>query len=440
MELSVQAYGAIAVFLVAYAFIATEKVDRAIASGLGAAAVILLGFVPYDRALAYIDLNVLFLLMGMMMIVGLLGTTGLFEWAAMKVARGVRGNGPLVLAIFVVGTAVISALLDNVTTIILVAPVTLLVCKDLGLPAVPFLILEAVFSNIGGTATLIGDPPNVLIGSKGGLSFNEFIIHLGPIVAVIMVVSLLAMHLVYRRQFAIAPEFRDRVSHAHPQIADRRNAFRCLAVLGVVLAGFFLGHVVHLGVGVVALAGGLLMTLVCRARLTQVLARVDWTTILFFIGLFMLVGALQEQGVFLWLGRQIMSLTGGNLLLTVVAILWVSAIASAIVDNIPLVFAMIPLILSIIPTFAAQAGLAADSEATRETITLPLFWALALGACLGGNGSLIGASANVVVSQIARKHGHHLTFWHFTRLGAPLMLLSLVLSTVYLYLRYFVWP
>jgi Na+/H+ antiporter NhaD/arsenite permease-like protein len=430
----------VVVFGIVYLLIAFEKVDKTIAAGLGAAAVIMLRSISYERALSYVDLNVIFLLVGMMMLVGVLAQTGLFEWMAISVAQKARGNGVAILIFLLVVTAVVSALLDNVTTVILIAPITILVCQVLELPAVPFLILEAIFSNIGGTSTLVGDPPNIMIASRTGLGFDEFIAHLGPAVLVIAVVMIAAVLATHRGQLRVRENIRSRVDRADPKaaITDSRNLRRGLVVFGFVIFGFFAGRPLGVQPGIVALAGGMASALVCRSDLKQIIGKVEWNTLMFFIGLFMLVGSMQENGVFMWLGRSVVSLTGGNLLLTALVVLWVSAIASAIVDNIPFVMAMIPLIQSIVPAFAEQLGISGSAAAVHQQVEYPLFWALSLGACLGGNGTLIGASANVVISQIGRRNGYDMSFSRFTRLGFPLMLLSVAICTVYIWVRYFV--
>jgi len=427
-------------FAVVYALIASEKVDKTIAACLGAGVVIVFRGIPYHEALTHIDLNVVFLLVGMMMIVGVLAQTGFFEWMAVLVARKTRGNGAAVLILFLILTAVISAFLDNVTTVVLIAPITILVCQVLELPGIPFLVLEAVFSNIGGTATLIGDPPNIMISSGTGLSFNEFITHLTPVVLLIMGASVAVVLVVYRKQLVVHESLRRRIEKAEPAaaITDRTRMRRGLFVFGLVLLGFFFGRVGGVEPGIVALAGGMLTALVCRSDIRQLMVKVEWNTILFLIGLFMLVGAMQERGVFLWLGREIVILTNGNLLATTLVILWGSAIACSVVNAIPLTMAMIPLIQSIQPLFAAQLGITGDAAAIHMHVTYPLFWALSLGACLGGNGTLVGAAANVVIAQIGRRNGYDITFAKFARVGFPLMLISIVISTVYLWLRYFV--
>lgn len=431
--------GLLIIFGVTYALIASEKVDKAIAAFLGAALVIGLHYIPYKDALNHVDLNVIFLIMGMMIIVNIFSRTGLFEWVAMTISKKSRGNGLLIVLQLLVITAVFSSLLDNVTTVILIAPMTILITQILEIPTVPVLILEAIFSNIGGTATLVGDPPNIIIGSSANLSFNDFLLNLGPVVLIILVLSLIVVVFTLRKTTSVQQSARNRILKSHPDLAiiDRKKMNISLSIFALVLIGFFFGRMLEIEPGIVALAGGMLMALVCRIEIGSLLGKVEWATIIFFIGLFMLIGALQENGVFTILSEQIIHYTRGHLLLTVISVLWVSAIISAIVDNIPLVIAMVPLINSIIPEFASQMGLQNDPVAIQTLIKEPLFWSLALGACLGGNGTLVGASANVVISQIAKKNNYPLTFWQFTQIGIPMMILSLLISTVYIYWRYF---
>ncbi len=435
----------ILIFAVTYVFIATEKIDKCAAAILGSSVVIILGLAPYTMhldpetghevpgLLNMIDLNVIFLLTGMMVIVNILSKTGLFEWIAIVLAQKAKGRGMVILINFLVATAFLSAMLDNVTTIILIAPITILVTQILEVPTVPVLILEAVFSNLGGTATLVGDPPNIVIGSKAGLSFMDFITNLTPPVLIILAIALVIIIPLFKKRMHVPELIRERVMKAHPEkaIIDPKVLRRALPVFCLVIIGFFVGHMFHVEPGIIALGGALLMAVVCGIDVHQVLEHVEWGTIFFFIGLFMLIGALEHNGVFELLGATVIELTHGNLLLTTMAVLWFCAIFSAIVDNIPLVIAMMPLLQIIIPDYVASTGL------SQEQVSHPLYWALALGACLGGNGSLIGASANVVVSQIAHKNRYKLSFMDFTKYGLPMMLLSLVISTVYLYLRYF---
>ena len=428
----------IVIFLVAYALIVSEKMDKTIPSMLGAAAMVFFGVAEFSDLLAKIDLNVLGLLIGMMVIVNILSTTGAFEWVAVKIARQTRGNGVLVMIEFMIATAVISAFMDNVTTIILMAPVTILITQLLALPTIPFLVLEAIFSNIGGTATLIGDPPNILIGASCGLSFNAFLLNLGPAVLIIMVVSLILVMIHQRRHLKTSREAIEQVAMTEPAraILHPVRLKRALLVFALVLLGFFTSRLIGVEPGLIAIAGAFVMALACGVEVPHMLEKVEWSTIMFFCGLFMMVGALEENHVFSLLGQWMVGLTKGNFGLTMMIILWGGALLSAIIDNIPLVIAMIPLIKSIIPVFAKQMGIEGSEDLIMTQISEPLFWALALGACLGGNGTLIGASANVVISQIARKNNYPLTFKRFTFWGAPMMVLSLVISSVYLYFRY----
>ena len=430
---------AILIFVLTYVLIASEKVDKTLAALMGAVVMIVSRVVPYEESLKAIDMNVIFLLLGMMVIVGVMAQTGVFEWLAIHLARLARGNGLVIMCSFLLMTAVVSAFLDNVTTIILVAPLTILVTQILEIPTKPLLILEAIFSNIGGTATLVGDPPNILIGSKAGLSFNAFIVNLTPVILIVLVASLALVGRMYCQTMRSSEAGRDRIRRAKPALAILQpvELRRSLAVFVAVIVGLFVGRLIHVDPGLMALAGGVTMALVNRREAHEVLNYVEWNTIFFFVGLFMLIFGLEHTGVFELMGKELLHMTGGNLLVTALAILWFSAVASAIVDNIPLVMAMIPLVQSMTPVFAKQMGLEGQEALIAQQISNPLFWSLALGACLGGNGTLVGASANVVISQIAKRNNHGFTFWEFSRLGFPLMILSLVICTGYIYLRYF---
>ena len=430
---------AIIIFVFAYILIASEKVDKTLAALMGAVAMIVSGAAPYEKALHSIDMNVIFLLMGMMVIVGIMSKTGVFEWLSIHLARMARGNGVVIMVSFLIMTAVVSAFLDNVTTIIMVAPLTILVTQILEIPTKPLLILEAIFSNIGGTATLVGDPPNILIGTKAPLSFNAFILNLTPIILIILLASAVVVTLQYRKAMKSSEAGRDRIRRAKPALAILQpvELQRSLIVFGAVLLGLFTGRFFNIEPGLLALAGAVAMALVTRREAHEILGYVEWNTIFFFVGLFMMIFGLEHNGIFEALGRGMLTLTGGNLLITALVLLWVSAIASAIVDNIPLVMAMIPLVKTIAPIFAKQMGLEGNTVEIANQITDPLFWSLALGACLGGNGTLVGASANVVISQIAKRNNQEFSFWEFTKVGFPIMIFSLVLSTIYIYMRYF---
>ena len=428
----------IIIFLITYFLIATEKMDKTVAALLGAAAVIICRAVPYDQVLGFIDMNVIFLLIGMMITVNILARTGIFEWIAITIAQKAKGNGLLIVVELAITTAILSAFLDNVTTVLLIAPITILVAQILELPAVPILIIEALFSNIGGTATLVGDPPNIIIGSQVGFTFIDFLVNLGPVIIIILVVVTIMLLVFFKNSFSVSDHIRQRIIRANPSaaIVEPKMLMKAIPVFILLLVGFFFGHIIHVEPGILALAAGALMALVCKVEFTKVIEKVDWGTVLFFIGLFMLISALEVNGVLDAIGQFIVNNTGGNLLLTALAILWFSALCSALVDNIPLVIAMLPVIKGIIPAFALHMNLTETAEIQAQ-IGAPLFWALALGACLGGNGSLVGASANVVIVQLARRNKYKLSFWDFTRFGFPVMIISLLISTVYIWIRYF---
>ena len=364
----------ITIFILAYIAIASEKVDKTIAAMIGAGLMVTFHVADFTEMLGKVDLNVLGLLIGMMIIVNVMATTGVFEYLAVLIARQTRGNGVLVTVEFLLATAIISAFMDNVTTIIVMAPITILITQLLGLPTVPILILEAIFSNIGGTATLIGDPPNILIGASCNLSFNDFIINLAPVVLLIMVVCLGAVVLLMRKKLQSNPDSVVQVQLTQPRraILDPARLKRSLIVFALVLLGFFTSRLIHLEPGLIAICGAFIMALVCRVELAHMLEKVEWNTILFFCGLFMMVGALEINGVFTMLGHGMVELTKGNFALTMMVILWGAAILSAVIDNIPLVISMIPLINSIVPVFARQMGIEADTEAIRQQISSAL--------------------------------------------------------------------
>tara|TARA_R110001592_G_scaffold139695_1_gene359741 strand:+ start:24 stop:1325 length:1302 start_codon:yes stop_codon:yes gene_type:complete len=427
------------IFLAVYVLIAFELVDKTAAALLGASAVILLHLVPYEVAVESVDMNVLFLLIGMMIVMSILSETGFLEWLAIAIAQRAKGNAKKIVIEFLLVTAVLSAVLDNVTTVILIAPITILITQLLEVKTAPILVMLAIFSNIGGTATLIGDPPNIIIGSATALSFNDFITNLGPIVVVITILCLGLTRIKLGSSLDTTEEARRRVMMAEPSLAilDHGLLKKCLAVLALILLGFFTSRLTGFEPGIVALAGAVLMMIVCKIDVHTALHKVEWGTILFFIGLFMLISSLEYNGLFEKSGEFLVGATKGNLLATALVILWTGAIASAIVDNIPLVIAMLPLIGTMIPTFASQMGISDDPELVHTTIAAPLYWALALGACLGGNGTLIGASANVVIAQVGKRNNCPISFMEFTRAGFPVMIFTSAISSVYLYFRYF---
>jgi Na+/H+ antiporter NhaD/arsenite permease-like protein len=418
----------IVIFAIVYILIASEKVQKTVAALLGASAVVLLGLLDFESAMNAIDLNVIFLLIGMMTCVAILAETGFFEWVAISVAKGMKGNASGILIMLMLVTMVCSAFLDNVTTVILLAPVTILITQLLELPTIPFLILEALASNIGGTSTLIGDPPNIIIGSRAELSFMDFINHLTPGVLVIAVVFIATAWLLMRKHLHVTDAIRVRVTDACPKLAlrDVKKMKRSLSVFGLIFVGFFMHH--HLGVppGIIALAGMAVMLLVCYSKSEDMLRVVEWDAILFFVGLFIVIGALEHNGVIDLMADGMLKFCGDNLLLTTMVVLWGSAFLSAVLDNIPFVIVMLPLLQKMI---VENGG--------SPTGNNPLFWALALGACLGGNGTIIGASANVVVSKIGERNGYHITFLQFMKWGMPFMIQSIFIAMIYLWLRYF---
>jgi Na+/H+ antiporter NhaD/arsenite permease-like protein len=411
------------VFLVAYALIATERVDRTLVALLGGLLVVALGILPQDEAFAAIDFNVIFLLAGMMILANSLATTGVFEWLAIRSVRLADGRPYRLLVILVVVTAVLSAFLDNVTTVVLVAPVTLSIAATLGVTPIPFLITQIFASNIGGTATLIGDPPNILIGSAAGLDFTAFLVNLGPVVVVILAAFLVTTRWLFGRGMTVDPARRDAALALDPAdaIRDRRLLAIGLLVMGATVVGFLLHSTLHLEAATVALLGATVMLLVGRLDPHAALRDVEWSTLFFFVGLFILVGAVVKVGLVSSVAGGLADALGDNEAAAAIGLLWFSAGASAIVDNIPYTATAIPVVHGLI-----ASGL--DTPA--------LWWSLALGACLGGNLTLVGASANIVVANLARRAGHEITFGQFLRYGSIVVAESLVISTAYVWLVY----
>jgi Na+/H+ antiporter NhaD/arsenite permease-like protein len=421
----------IAVFVGAYILIATERIHRVAAALGGAGLMVVLGVVDAETAFfseeTGVDWNVIFLLLGMMIIVSVLKETGLFEYVAIWAAKRARGRPFAVMVLLVLITAVASALLDNVTTVLLIAPVTLLVCERLGVPPVPFLIAEVLASNIGGTATLIGDPPNIIIASRADLSFNDFLVNLAPIVVLLLAVFVLMCRFLFRSAFSYDAERAAAVMDLDERevIRDPRLLVRSLVVLVGVLAGFVLHSVLHLDPSIVALLGAGVLVAITRVEPGEFLQEVEWSTLVFFMGLFIMVGALVEVGVIESLGEQLTEAVGDNFFLAATVLLWGSALLSGIVDNIPYVATMTPLVQGIVDSGNGS------SEARA------LWWALALGADLGGNATAVGASANVVVLGIAAKNGHPISFWRFTKYGLVVAFVTILIAWPYLYLRYY---
>ncbi|MFC5448035.1 ArsB/NhaD family transporter [Paenibacillus aestuarii] len=424
---------ALIIFLVTYALIISEKVNRAVIALLGAAVMIVAGILDVHKALLqYIEWETITLLIGMMILVGITNQTGVFQFVAIRAAKKVKGEPRRILLILSLLTAVGSALLDNVTTVLLVVPVTFAITRVLSVNPVPYLIAEIIASNIGGTATLIGDPPNIMIGSANPhLTFNAFLIHLAPIAVLIMAVTLFILYGIYKNQLKPNPELQAKLMAMDEKsfIQDPRLMKKALIILTLTLLGFMLHSLIHVEAAVVAITGAVLLMLwgLNEHQVEEAFASVEWVTIFFFAGLFSLVGGLQEVGLIKSLAMKVLDITEGNIGLASVLILWGSGIASATIDNIPFVATMIPLIKDM----AAGLGLAPDSLEVNT-----LWWSLALGACLGGNGTIIGASANVIVAGLAAKEGRGFSYLEFLKIGAPITLVSLALAQAYVYVRY----
>lgn len=436
--MSTTAWAAVVVFTIAYALIATERVSRVKAAVGGALVMVLIGATDPEAAFysarTGIDWDVLALLLGMMLIVAVVGRTGAFEYLAVWAARRARGRPFRLMTILVLVTAVASALLDNVTTVLLVAPVTIAICRRLGLPPVPFLIAEAMASNIGGTATLVGDPPNIIIAARAGLSYVDFLVHLAPFVVLLLVVFLATCRFLFRHDLAAAPDqdALDDLDRLQPrdEIRDPRLLAISLVVLGIVTVAFVLHTVLHLDPAVPALVGGLVLLAVSRLPTEDVVGEVEWPTLVFFAGLFVMVGALVNTSVIGTVSGALTDAVGDDRLLAAQGLIWGSAVLSALVDNIPYVTTMSPIVADL--TAAGDPGIAAGDGSPQV-----LWWSLALGADLGGNATLIGAAANVVVAGIAAHAGHPISFWRFARYGIPVTVVTISLSSLYVWLRYF---
>ena len=423
-------------FVLTYVLIVTERLNRAIIAIMAAVLMIVSGVLTQQSAMQGVDINTIGLLTGMMIIVGVTRESGVFQYLAIRSAKIVKADpwGILVMLVFV--TAFLSALLDNVTTVLLIAPITLLITDTLKLSAYPYLFAEIFASNIGGTATLIGDPPNIMIGSATGLTYNDFLLNLAPIAIFILVITLVPIYWIWGRHLKAEPELINKVMlyREIDAIKDWVLLKKSLFVLTLVMLGFIFGHDYGLQPATIAMFGAaLLLILHCLPHsqdkqtkmVTKALGEVEWITIFFFIGLFILVYGVESTGVLELLAHKVLDLTGGDKTVTAISIMFVSAMASSIVDNIPFVATMIPMI----------KNMAASFGGTEELI--PIWWSLALGSCLGGNGSLVGASANLIVAGFAERSGQPIRFLPFMLMAFPMMLVSVLISSIYVYFRYF---
>ena len=421
--MNTEAVISVIVFLLVMAAIISEKMHRAVAAMAGAVILLLFHVLSVDEATTYVDINTIGVLVGMMLFVAVVKNSGLFEYVAIKAAKLTKGRPMAILVVFAIITAVLSAFLDNVTTVLLIGPMTIAITQMLEVNPIPYLLSQIMASNIGGTATLIGDPPNIMIGSAAGLSFMDFVVNTGSVIVIILAVTVLIYYFMYRGQISVIEENMHKVMELdeNRSIKDRPLLIKSVIMTVVVVIGFVFHSQLQVESATVALFAAGFMLVFGKQDAEEIILGVEWSTILFFIGLFVVVGGMQKSGVITSLAKLMMEFIGNNEALGIVIILWVSAIISSFLDNIPFVATLIPLILTM--------------ESGGVDVT-PLWWALSLGACLGGNGTLVGASANVVLAGVSAKNGYPITFMQYTKTGFPLMLISILISTVYLLLRF----
>lgn len=412
---------AIAIFLITIFAIISERFDNTVLALLGAAAMVIFKVIPLDSVMSYVSFNTLAVLIGMMLFVAVLSETGFFEYIAIFTAKFCKGSVLKIIFSLAILTAIFSGILDNVTTVLLMGPVTFLITKKLKINPIPFVIMEIFASNIGGTSTLIGDPPNIMIGSAANLSFMDFIVHLLPITIVILLVTITIIYFIYRKNLIVKNEDKLEILKLNPKdsLKDKKLLYTGLIILFFVLIGFIFGDKLGLSAGVVAITGAAVYLLLTRKPIVNYINQVEWSSILFFTGLFILVGGLESAGIIKMLANLILKYDHNNTILLMLILLWLSAIVSSFLDNIPFVATLIPLVMTL-------KGQGVD-------VTM-LWWAISLGACLGGNGTLIGASANVVLSKVSERNGYKITFGQYLKIGFPLMLLSILISTGYLFL------
>lgn len=414
---------ALAIFVAVIAVIVSEKLHRAACALIGAMLLVLIGILDPVEALGFIDFNTIGVLIGMMMFVAVVKNSGIFEYLAVKAARLAKGDPWRIMVYFMIITATLSAFLDNVTTVLLIGPMTFSICKALELNPVPYLMTQIISSNVGGTATLIGDPPNIMLGSAADITFIQFILIDGPIVVVVMIATILAFKFVYKKGLIVVPEKMELIMQMDEkeEIRDHALFIKSIVMIIVVALAFIMHDTLGLKTSIIALSCAALMILIGRQDVEETVHDVEWPTIVFFAFLFIVVGGLEKVGIIRMLAEGMMSATGTHYVILMIVILWVSALCSAVLDNIPFVATLIPLI----------------STMEAEGIDVwPLWWAVSLGACFGGNGTIIGASANVVLTGIANRKGYPITFIDFLKIGLPMMLLSVVLATIYLLVRF----
>mgnify|MGYP001852845620 FL=1 len=421
--MNTEAVISVLVFLLVMAAIISEKVHRSVAAMAGAVILLLFHVLSIEEATSYVDINTIGVLVGMMLFVAVVKNSGLFEYVAIKAAKLTKGRPMAIMVVFAVITALLSAFLDNVTTVLLIGPMTIAITQMLEVNPIPYLLSQIMASNIGGTATLIGDPPNIMIGSAAGLSFVDFVINTGSVIVIIMAVTVVIYYFMYRSRISVVKENMQKVMELDEDrsIKDKPLLIKSVIMTIVVVIGFVFHSQLQVESATVAMFAAGFMLIFGKQDAEEIILGVEWSTILFFIGLFVVVGGLQKSGVISSMAEVMVGFIGNNEALGIIVILWVSAIISSFLDNIPFVATLIPLILTM--------------ESGGVDVT-PLWWALSLGACLGGNGTLIGASANVVLAGVSSKNGYPITFMQYTKIGFPLMLISILISMVYLLLRF----
>ena len=423
------------IFILTYVLIISEKLPDAVSAMLGGLAMIMFGVINDKQALDAIELDVVFLLAGMMIVVHIMSETGVFQWVAIKIAKFVKGEPFPLMLLLVLITAVFSALLDNVTTILLIAPVSILLAEQLEIDAIPFLIAEAIASNIGGTATLIGDPPNILIGTAANLSFNDFLFNLGPIVVINLIFLFITFWFMFGRKLRVSRDLKARIMELDTKRAlkDEKLLKKSGIIMILILIGFLTHGITHVGPSIISMTGAVVLMAITKKDPEEIFKVVEWKTLFFFIGLFMMVEGVVEIGFIKMMADKALEITKGDLATTSVILLWLSAIASSIVNNIPYTATLIPML-------NGDGGLitriATNSAYTTEMVKYALWWSLALGTCFGGNATLIGASANVVAAGIAEKSGRKISFMRFTKYGLIIMIQSMILATLYVWFRY----
>ena len=413
---------AICIFAVVMILIISEKIDRTVVALSGAALMFLFKIVTFEEGISHIDFNTLFVLIGMMIVVAIVKKSGLFEYVAILTAKISKGDPSKIMVYFMIITAVLSAILDNVTTVLLIGPMTLVISDILSINPIPFLMTQIIASNVGGTSTLIGDPPNIMIGSAAGLSFGDFVVNLGPVIVIILILLIFIFKFIYRKELVKSPESEQSIAKLDEKkaIQDKTLLIKSLAENSDDI-GFMTHSKLGIESSVVAITGACILLLIGKQDPHEIIYSVEWPTIAFFAGLFIVVGGLSNTGVISMLAKLLVEETHGNVILTMFLLLWISAIVSSFLDNIPFVATLIPLILTM---------------QTQGMDVMPLWWATSLGACLGGNGTLIGASANVVLASVGQKHGYPITFKDYLKVGFPIMIFTVIISTIYLTIKF----